>query len=287
MRLHPKNKRKTGADIKFQDDCVVKHFDRNLRIEYKKADAIHQIGQLRGFDAPKPLKVCNGDNSIIFSRIYNYRSIRTTYLDYLKRRVGQVKNFEEFFEAGRVLACIHNHLSLPNHTHWRPGKLFATAFRELGKDLDAALEGTPQACLHCDYGFSNVNIHPDTKKLAIFDPSANGFVTQRTADFGTIYIDIGNFLSCIEGLIPLRQQIGVDWRLLTPIKEAFLSGYEQEADCDISRELASFFAYATARCYFSYKYEWPILGRMAMNVLYNSWKKNKLVLRDYKSMSLT
>ena len=282
MRLHRKKIRKTGANIKFRGNLVVKHFDVDIKLEHKKADAIYQIGQLSGFDAPKPLKVCNGDSSIIFNRIYNSASIRTTYLDYVKRRVVQAKKFKEFFEAGRILACIHHHLYLPNRTHWRPGKIFAAAFRELGIDLDAALSSTPQACLHCDYGFSNVNIHPDTRKLVIFDPSANGFVTHNTDEYGTIYIDIGNFLSCLEGLIPLRQQIGVDWRLVTPIKEAFLRGYEQEANCDISRELASFFAYATARCYFSYKYALPILSRMAMNVLYNSWKKNKSMLRKFK-----
>lgn len=270
--LFNRNVRRTGADVTFLDDVVVKRFEKDLELEYEKADAIYQIGQLKGFDAPKPLKVCRNDDCIVFSRIRNSNSIRTAYLDYIKRGVSQKKGFEEFCEAGRVLACIHRYLSLSNRTRWRPGQLFIAAFRELGKDLDVEVGGEPEVYLHGDYGFSNVAMHGDTKKIVIFDPSANGFVTKHADEFGTIYVDIGNFLACLQGLVPLTQQVGVDWRLVPPIKEAFLRGYEQEAEYNINRDLASSFAYATAKCYFSYKYGSPLLSRLAMSVLYNSWK---------------
>ena len=272
-----RNIRKTGADITFRENTVVKYFARDLESEYEKADAIYKIGQLKGFDVPKPMKVCKDDNCIIFSRIYNSKSIRIMYLDYVKRRVSQEKKFEEFFEAGRVLAYMHHHLDLSSRSCWQPGKLFIAAFRELGKNLNVEVGGEPEVYLHGDYGFSNVDIHLDTKKLVIFDPSANGFVTRRANEFGTIYVDIGNFLACLEGLVPLRQQVSINWQLVPLIKEAFLKGYEQEAEYDINRELASSFAYATAKCYFSYKYVFPI-SRLAMNILYNSWKENKLMV---------
>jgi hypothetical protein len=133
----------------------------------------------------------------------------------------------------------------------------------------------PCTHLHCDYGFSNVNYKSDhTFELVVLDSSPNKFVTFKTGVIGPIYIDIGNMIACIEGLVPLLNYPFMNWQLLPEIREYFLDGYRSNSKNVISSDWINRFSYATAKCYLLKKYPGKLLHKLALQILFNSYKGN-------------
>ena len=67
----------------------------------------------------------------------------------------------------------------------------------------------PTVCLHGDFSFANVLFRETEKaepEIVIIDPCANGGSTHHDWEAGPIYVDLGKFLSCLEGQVPISRQ---------------------------------------------------------------------------------
>jgi hypothetical protein len=110
--------------------------------------------------------------------------------------------------------------------------------------------------------------------IAVIDPSANGYVTFSSDLLAPVYIDLANFAACIEGLVPPENYPRIKWRRLPHVREAFVRAYEREANIVLDRDLIMRLAYATAHCYFQREYGRGLRTKLALNLLFNRYKRN-------------
>ena len=265
------------SDVIIESDKVTKIYSSDASNEYEKAIQLHELSKINGFCYPQPSSP--GDNERIeFRKILNIKSIRHKYLDYMKKEVDKEGVKQLFSKAGEVLAIIHNDLQLNCNENWQPSNTFIWAMEKLGVESELLFKKElPFAYMHCDYGFSNIHYiekQNTSTELVVLDSSPNKFVTFRTDVVGPVYIDIGNMLSCIEGLVPISNYPFMKWKLLPEIKKYFLDGYRAVFKSPISNEWAEKFSYATAQCYLVKKYPWKIAQSLALKLLYNRYKGN-------------
>ncbi len=144
-------------------------------------------------------------------------------------------------------------------------------------DTQLFVNELPCAYLHCDYGFSNINYIKEENEhlqLVVLDSSPNNFATFKTGATGPVYLDIGNMISCIEGLVPVLNYPSMKWELLPEIRGYFLDGYVAHSKADISIDWVNRFTYATAKCYLTRKYPGTIRQKLALRLLFNNYKGN-------------
>lgn len=257
-------------------DSFIKCGVQQPLLESEKSAALYRVALASGFLAAEVLGHDSRAGTVTFKVIPGLRSIRTIYLSYMTDRYPRPPMLDVIRDAGRSLAQIHAGLTLRSTASWKPSPCFAAAFSSVhGQPAEASLDAGPQAVLHGDYGFSNVNVvdQPAGMTIAVIDASANGFVTLRSDLRGPVYIDVGNFVSCIEGLVPLRHYPRMHWGRLPIVREAFLSGYES-AGTRIDRRLLASTVYATAACYIQRKFGSGRLAAAALRVLFNARKDN-------------
>lgn len=257
---------------------VLKWYPRDVEIEYRKALALWELAVQEGFCAPRPLTVDTARGVIVYAHLGKMRCIREVYLDYMKAPRADQRCLELIGASGQVLAKLHKGLKLADTTEWAgTSMLFRDIEKVGGRNVQEFTKTCPQACLHTDYGFSNVAVSNQngTDKLVVFDATANGYSSYSTAEVGPIYVDIGVFLGTLDGRVPLRHYPQMKWNRLREVKEAFLSGYEAAAQRPVDRLWASRFAYGIGLSYLrTRRCKWGPLSSLPGLLLYNSLKGN-------------
>jgi hypothetical protein len=249
--------------------------------EFRKAQALFAIAADCGFDAPAPISADPASGIVTYTFIPDLRSIRVLYLKYMSSPSRDPATLGVFREAGRALARIHARLRLEAPADWTMTPVFERALRKASQGSVAPLLSAPRAAAHCDYGFSNVNFveRDGNVRLVVLDASANGFTTFEPNLQAPRYLDVANFATCIEGLVPARWYARIRWSRLPELRDAFVSGYEAESTMVIDRGVLAAAVYATAASYFRFKFRSQPLAALALHVLFNRFKGNAAIKR--------
>lgn len=248
--------------------------------EVKKFELFYQLSLLANFRAPQVISSNKKNCTIHFEHIDDIYSIRELYILFLKQTSPEKekKIISIFRDCGKALAQIHQKLSLPTKCPWNLEEKYKNVFHHfLTADEMCELERTPQAFLHSDFGFSNVLLQKTSEELVIIDCSPNYHTTFFCHEKGSIYIDISNFLSCLDGLIRVnpRQYFCLNWPDRCILKEAFLDGYQKQSLQTLDYSFLSKITKATSMCYFQKKYSY-LKAIAAYAVLYSPWKNKSL-----------
>ena len=266
-----------NVNIKIEDDLVTKKYSTDVNVEYVKAEELYHIATKNEFLSVEPLTLKHTENKIIFKYLYATGSVRDLYREYLRNGDNKELMLDVAYKAGQTLSVIHSNLTLKTKSNWFPPQKFIDALLELGypseKDLSINL---PRAYLHCDYGITNIQYFKryDSIKIVVYDSSPNNYYTKYPDAYGPIYVDIGSFISGINGLIPIYDYPLINWDKITEVKNSFLSGYELNVDFKLDYYYVDMFSYGCANCYFSQKYNYSILQYLAMKTLFNRKKSN-------------
>ncbi|HET6519068.1 MAG TPA: hypothetical protein VFG47_04535 [Geminicoccaceae bacterium] len=262
------------------DGTFTKFFERDVELEAEKAAALFALAARNGFVAPRPLSADPAGGSLSFEYIPGPpRSVRDLYLAYVAGTSPPARTPRTFHEIGSMLGAIHRELSLPSRRAWRPTEPFDTAMcRAWGEGYGAPLAATPHAFLHGDFGFSNVLLLDGhaPPRIAVIDPSPNGYVTFHCDTFASVYLDLAKFVCCLDGLVPPVHHAAIDWRRAVALRDAFLDGYGARTGLAIDRRLLDGLAFATAAAKFAKEYPSPVLRRLALWLLYRPRKRRVL-----------
>lgn len=269
--------KKGPRNVTILGSVVSKQYVVGVELEYEKALALWETSSECGFIAPRPRCLDVNKKTVLYDYIDNFRSIRTAYIEAMTSAVSQPDALAIIRSAGKTLGKIHQRMMLQSGCRWTPTEQFITALRFCKQqDLTSFLKRSPCAHMHCDFGFSNVGYRTvnGEKKIVVLDASPNHFTTFHTNCFGTIYLDIGNFLGCIDGRVRLYHYPKIRWHHLPFVKESFIVGYEESSGIEIDRQWANMFAYCSVYCYFSRKFPWAVSHKLAMWLVYNAYKGN-------------
>lgn len=265
-----------ASKIRFEGGSVKKSFQTDIDLEFRKAKLLCDIGRKHNFRYPGPIRCDEDSGQIVFERIEGGASIRDDYIKFMTAPAVEAKDFGSVFQyAGRLLAIIHRELVLENKCEWKPSQVFVEAAHKAGcSDFGALIETIPHACLHGDYGMENIERigSGGAVQLVVFDASPNYFTTFHTNTFGPVYVDIGNFLSALHGLISLKYYPLFKWKRVADLERIFLEGYSQASGIDCSLKVARIFSYASASSYLRMKYRKTYLHDLAMWLLFNRLK---------------
>lgn len=276
LSLLKQKDRKSGEAVKFHGDYVLKSYEIDLLGELEKAEKIHQLSDGESLIVPAPLGWDSEAGWIKYEFISQTTSIRDHYLKFMKAAYDDETGIEIFYNAGKALGMIHDKLRLSKFELWEPSTLFVKSMNEFGDNCLDRILGSKVVAVHGDFSFGNIHVKARSNGVVVFDPSSNGFVTQSSNLVGPYYLDIGNFICNINGLVPLHTYFGLKWRKIGSIKRAFISGYQESSGNFVEIELLDKVVYATARSYFGYTYNNSFLQYLAINMLFNSFKGNKL-----------
>ena len=246
-----------------------KQYSEDVDLEFEKASALYELSGREGFSAPRPLRVDQETNTIVYAALTDLQSIRDVYLDYVCGAVDDQAAINTFFESGRVLAAIHRELQLSNARRWESPERFSSS----GETGDR-FEMLPMAFLHGDYGFANVFVGESDTDLIVLDASPNYFVTFSTNCYGPVYLDIGNMLSCMDGLVPWAKHLKMQLARVRTLESAFVSGYESDNELLLDKSLLTQFTEATSLTYLEYRLRSKILGRIGYSILYNPVRRS-------------
>ncbi len=270
-------KRRGNSTLYFHDGIVTKVFNSEVESEYKKAVTMWELSCENEFLFPKPIGLNTLRKSIDFEFIKTKGSVRNLYLDFMMSSKVDCNKLDIFESCGKVLGEVHK-VPFSNDVHkWNPPELFLEALAAIGRrDLCTDFRSFSNHFLHCDFGFENIEQvrSGDHELLVMFDPSPNYFTTFNSQLVGPIYVDIGNFLSGIEGLVPIKNYHKIKWKRLHHVREAFFAGYEESRGIKVDQKMSKAFSYASAYCYLSKKYKVSALRRIGLNLLFNKYKGN-------------
>ncbi len=264
------------SKIRFDGQTVTKTFDGDVEREFHKSELLWEIGREFNFLYPKPLRLDAKSKRIKFHQITESESIRSDYIAFMTARDVQEEDVRGVFEhAGRVLGLIHRELLLPDKRDWTPSETFAAAAFKAGcPNFESLVATLPHAFLHCDYGLENLERigTMDEPQLVVFDASPNYFATFHANTFGPVYVDIGNFLSVLCGMVSLKYYPFFKWRRVAILQRMFLDGYTQTSGIECNSKVAGIFSYASASSYLHKKYQQAYLHDVAMWLLFNRRK---------------
>lgn len=266
---------RVDSKIVFEGQTVTKGYANDVELEFQKSQLIWNIGREFGFRYPKPLRLDVKAGRIEFELISKSKPTRHDYIRFMTAADVEEDIRMVFEHAGQVLGVIHRELSLADKHQWKPSGKFAEAALKAGCSNFAALVGTlPHAFLHGDYGLENIERvgSTDSLQLIVFDASPNYFATFHTNSFGPVYVDIGNFLSVLYGLISPKYYPFFKWERVAILQSAFVDGYSQSTGIDCDLNAARIFSYASASSYLQKKYFQPYIHNIAMWLLFNRLK---------------
>jgi len=261
-----------------QHGCFKKWYRENVEIEFEKAEKLHEIGLDNNFIAPKPLKFNLKKHTIEFEYIRSLTSIRNVYLNVLHSSKPSDTDLHLFFTVGKILSSIHTSLLLSTSTPWVPSNYIKKVIKNDKTDFEEFLSSTPQAFLHGDFGFSNICIIHDNKgskddrKIVIIDSSYDGISILSSNTFGSNYLDLGHFVACIFGLIPIRKYFGAKWENVVAVRDQFISGYEDGNSMKIDRKLLYESAVLCASAKINKNYISPLTRKIASMILFSKRK---------------
>ena len=254
--------RKSGRPRKAIDDGVfVKQGMPNLEVEVEKSNSLFKASLVGSFRAPSVLQHNTAEQSISLEYLHGIQSIRSVYLNYMCAARPSDEDFQFLVRTGTVLAELHETLLLQESVDWAPSELFKRAFRkQTHRDLEVIIDSMPWSIAHCDYGFSNIHFTQEAggdRELVIIDPSSNGFVTTETNLRAPVYVDLANLISCISGLVPIRNYRLIHWGRLDFLIQSIIRAYSRRSNLEINTDLLDGMVFATARCYFFTAYRFP------------------------------
>jgi hypothetical protein len=257
------------------NNTFIKTGVEHLAIEVNKAKSLHSVAENHSFLSPKVLEYSEEDGSITYGFMDGLRSIREAYLEFMTNKNPLDSVLELLAECGTVLADLHTHLRLENTVDWSPPHLFTSAYSAFTGDLlKDTLDSVPWSVAHCDYGFSNIHYLTNSKgdkTLVVLDASYNGFVTNRSNLNAPIYVDLGNLLACVEGLVPVKNYFRMHWSRLGTVRDAIVIGYQDRSGYEIDRTVLGGMVYATAKCYLRSVYKRPF-SDCALRILFSGLK---------------
>lgn len=242
-----------------------------------KYDAVHHIALEKSFIAPRVLGI---SDSITLEKLNNIISLRDIYIDCHLSRDAAGNSRDLIRRAGEVLG--HLHAFMPTTTNeWVASKQFCTALKRYGwENWDAQLD---RATLHGDYSFANVFVEQTTGKIAVIDPCPNGSSSFLPWECGPIYVDIGKFLACLEGQVPLRNQVSLSRKRCNLLQKDFIDGYQCASGKLIDLPTAFAFAYGTAKAQFLNRHN--NLGQVKAAFLYNRLRRNFPLTKKLEAFS--
>lgn len=246
--------------------------------EFDKAVWLHELSMSGAFVAPRPLAWDEKTGTLETEYLEDLVPIRESYLEYLQASCPPQEGLRRFRDAGKALAVIHRGRPPRGTFRWLADPDFCSDYeRWTGSSLSVDLAGVPLVPLHCDYGFSNVCVVSGNRikagAVSIIDPSANGFVTFQSCLIGPPHVDVANFMACIEGLVPIRRYLRAKWSRLPDLRAAFLEGYLQ-GGYPVDGKVLRGMTFATASAYFRRKFGSGVKKKLALLMLFNSWKGN-------------
>ena len=205
----------------------------NVEAEVLKLNAIAKCGELNGFHAPTARRVddltiemnfvkTSQSSSSIFRKHVCHRS--------LENRKACRKLVEE---CGRALASIHGCLN--------EAYLSFAASPPLTSN---------QSVLHCDFGFSNIFLNANSE-LVVFDPFPDFYTTFETWEIGPRSRDLGMFVSCLVGRVPLSDFLRVRVKRIPELIEEFVGHYNAASDEEIDIDDVIVESSKNAKAYFS------------------------------------
>lgn len=218
------SKKKLGGNSNslnyIKNGIFVKVYPNQIHEELIKHQKIFEISLKNGFLFPKIISFCTSESRIDFELIKNASSLRDLYFENNKKSNKQnILNL--FFQSGKALACIHKELKYEKKRDWN-SKNFSCKLKKHEDSLQI-----PHAILHGDYTASNILVTA-SEEIVIIDPSPNFHSTFSPFEYAPIYVDIGNFLSGIEGLFPYKKFFIIKKEYIKLCKSSFIKGYESE-----------------------------------------------------------
>lgn len=268
------------ARIVFGDGFVEKSYPESvLDVEFEKQRRLWDVlGGRSGLVLPQPLAIDRDAGHIRSTRVAADGTLADLYRRFLCCDTDN-EGFLRLLEVAAVsLAMLHRELTLSSRTEWTPPACFHEAAAFGGFAFPSqGLKNSPQAWLHCDFGFANLAYRrtaAHTQQLVIYDPSPNEHTTFAADQHGPVEVDLGCLFASLNGRFPVRQYPRVRWARIALVKEHFLSCYESASGASIDRTLVEAVGYATA---FASLSRWRGRGlrrRLGMTLLYNRFKNN-------------
>ncbi len=254
-------------DTDSPDEVFLKHYTTpGFTSEVEKAYAVHDIGSRNGFAVPKVIDVDVSHRAIAYERMDGLVALRDHYISYMSTRSPALELVNPFEASGRALAAIHRDLTLSTKQTWGATDEFDGRG---AAEVPKMLESTPQAWLHGDYGFGNTHTwRGDALELVVLDPSPNRYLTRRPDVFGSIYLDLGLFVACLQGLVPARHYARLHWGRERILRDAFLTGYESVASAPLDRPLLARVTRAVVGAYCRHRFRSATMARLASWAIY-------------------
>lgn len=213
-------KRNSNSLNYIENGVFTKIYPNEIREELEKNQKIFVISLENDFLFPEIINYSIKQHRIDFKLINNATSLRDLFFE--NKHIPNKKFILQlFFESGRTLACIHKNLISDTKKDWNPHNLFCNP------DESEIAPHIPHAILHGDYTTSNILVEKEGK-IVIIDPSPNYHNTFFPFEYAPIYVDIGNFLSGIEGLFPYKEFFFINKKYIKLCKDSFVKGYEKE-----------------------------------------------------------
>ena len=261
--------------VRLLPDRVEKYVGGSIAGAGDKYEAMWKVAIEAGFIAPRLIGRDADQGILLLERIRGAESIGRWYCKFLETDLEEDAWFSIVAEAGRTLAALHLGLDNVGAAVWRAPTEFVSALHAYGFDYRTLWE-LPSRQLHGDFGFSNVLVSessPGDVRIAVIDPCADGYSCDDDIVRGPVHLDIGKFILCLEGLLPLRYQLRLKREVILRSQIAFLDGYGRHAPYHVDWEAAFAFAYGLGALYLRKAYPWTrwVAGR----ILYNhAWKRN-------------
>lgn len=250
-----------------------------LAVEYEKQCGVWDVlKEFSGVDVPRPVELMLHEGRIRSTRVPADGTLATLYRRWLCGRAADDEFLPSLENAARSLAALHRRLTLSTKTEWTAPREFreAAAFGRFQLS-EAVLRNTPQAFLHCDFGFANLydrTTASGERRLVLYDPSPNEHTTFAADQHGSILLDLGCLFASLNGRFPIHDYPRVRWERVATAKRRFVDRYRAESGWDVDENLAEAVGYATA---FASLSRWRGRGlrrRVGMTLLYNRFKNN-------------
>lgn len=261
--------------VRLLPDRVEKYVGGGIEAAGDKYEAVWKVANESGFVAPRLIGRDRDRGVLLLERIREAENVGLWYRRFLENAVDEDSWFDVVAEAGRTLASLHRGLANVGAAVWRPPTEFSGALCAYGFD-GKTLRDLPTRQLHGDFGFSNVHVRGSPSgefRIVVIDPCADGYSCDDDIVIGPVHLDIGKFILCLEGLLPLRYQFRLRRQAILRSQVAFLDGYERHSPLRVDWEAAFAFAYGLGALYLRRAY--PRTRSLVRRLLYNRrWKGN-------------
>ena len=243
--------------------------DHEFANELAKALAMQDAAVASHFRVPSVVECDDIKNKIHYEYVSNMVPLRVWFLNALRGKLERTQAEEIFVKVGACLAEMHKRLVLRSYTNWIAPQVMKTAYyRWYGRELERDLDSTERIILHCDFGFTNVQLVENDLSIVFIDPSPNKFTTFRCDVRGSYLIDFAHMLSCMDGLVRTKDYFQLDWKLAEQLKKALRDNYEKELGIKVDMDLAQRISRLISFCYLKKRFGGGLRLKLAMGLVY-------------------